>query len=969
MKKFLFLIAVLFLFSCGGDDTPNNEKGLCDDVTCSNHGKCYVLNDVAKCLCDTGYHAEALECIENGVTNPCTGITCSDKGTCENNNGTAICNCQNGYHAEGLTCVENNIENPCTGVTCSGKGTCENINGSPVCECNEGYHAEGLTCVENPATCDGITCSGHGTCSIVNNTPVCTCDEGYVKQGLSCVEEGQDIISCKTLQTTSTRCEATKNTNSQYLLLQGNILSDEKVLVGGDVLIDGNGIIVCAQCDCSNFTGYANASKVVCANAVITPGLINAHDHISYTQNAPATWGTERFDHRHDWRKGLRGHTKIPATGSATNSQQQWGEFRNVVAGTTSMAGSGGGTGFLRNIDKQGNLQEGVDLGSIHYETFPLNDSDGTFKTADCSYPGGIDNPASVLSNDCYLPHVAEGIDNEARNEFLCVSSSNRGGKDLTERNSAFVHTIGLNGSDAMEMAENKTAVIWSPRSNISLYGNTASVTTYKNVGVLIGIGTDWTYSGSINIIRELQCAAYLNQNYYANTFSFKELWKMATKNNAVALSVADKIGVIKENRVADIAIFFHDKADYYQSIIESNPDDVILVLRGGKPLYGDKTLTDLPNLTGCDVMESVCGVEKFACIQREAGTTFSSFKQANSGSYMLYSCSTPTNEPTCIPFRPSEYSSTSTDIDKDGVADDVDNCPNIFNPKRPLDGNTQGNADQDSFGDACDVCPLVANSTNCVVFSMYDKDDDGIDDIIDNCPFFSNFGQEDRDEDGVGDSCDICPDVIGEVCEISIYSVKQGTIPVGSNVTLEGFVTAVSGKNFVIQTAQNNYDETLQAKFSGIYVYLGSTSTLTVPVVGDYVSVTGVVKNYFNELELSPVTAVTKITTHTNTMPVATVVNTADVKTGGSLADDYEGVLVKVENVNVTEINPVIHGNDTVADLCVVNNDLRIDNLIYTAMPAFTVGQSFTSITGILMFQREDSKLEPRNAADLIAQ
>ena len=42
---------------------------------------------------------------------------------------------------------------------------------------------------------------------------------------------------------------------------------------------------------------------------IVSPGLINAHDHIGWIHQPPAQWG-ERFEHRHDWRKGKRGHSR-----------------------------------------------------------------------------------------------------------------------------------------------------------------------------------------------------------------------------------------------------------------------------------------------------------------------------------------------------------------------------------------------------------------------------------------------------------------------------------------------------------------------------------------------------------------------------------------------------------------------------------------------------------------------------------
>ena len=71
-------------------------------------------------------------------------------------------------------------------------------------------------------------------------------------------------------------------------------------------------------------------------------------------------------------------------------------------------------------------------------------------------------------------------------------------------------------------------------------------------------------------------------------------------------------------------------------------------------------------------------------------------------------------------------------DDDNDGVRDVVDNCPLISNM-------TQIDTDMDGMGNDCDG----------------DDDNDGVIDEDDNCPLTYNPNQEDRDNDGLGDVCD----------------------------------------------------------------------------------------------------------------------------------------------------------------------------------------------------------------------
>ena len=57
-----------------------------------------------------------------------------------------------------------------------------------------------------------------------------------------------------------------------------------------------------------------------------------------------------------------------------------------------------------------------------------------------------------------------------------------------------------------------------------------------------------------------------------------------------------------------------------------------------------------------------------------------------------------------------------ANDRDGDGIPDDVDNCPDHFNPIRPQDtARKQSDVDGDGLGDICDPYPLCAkNDASC---------------------------------------------------------------------------------------------------------------------------------------------------------------------------------------------------------------------------------------------------------------
>ena len=509
----------------------------------------------------------------------------------------------------------------------------------------------------------------------------------------------------------SSECVVTSRSGAG-LALKGTLLLSSKVIKGGTITIDSNGIMTCIGCNCSVDDEMPIAD---CGSAVISPGMINTHDHMGWTHRSPAQWGNERYEHRHDWRKGKRGHSKISVSGGANADNKTWGELRQLMSGTTTLAGAGDANGLVRNVDS--GKQEGLNQEPVDLETFPLGDSSGSLIASGCGY-NRIPN-SNVLNEDAWVPHVAEGIDVEARNEFLCMNSSENGGRDVTAANGAFVHSIAVNAEDCAAMAASGTSVIWSPRSNISLYGNTAPVTLLDTMGVKIALGTDWTPSGSMNLVRELRCAEYLNKSHYGNYFTPQKLWRMVTQYAAEALAIDDAVGMLQPGMVADIAIYNNVLEDPYRNIIRASPDGTLLVLRAGEVLYGnDELVASLTNNSeNCETMpQAVCGSMKRVCLKQDTGKSYSQLVQANTYSYDLFFCDVPTGEPTCVPKRPNEYTGITDpdDLDGDGIANGDDNCARIFNPVRPMDGSSQADFDSDGLGDLCDPCPLDANSEDC---------------------------------------------------------------------------------------------------------------------------------------------------------------------------------------------------------------------------------------------------------------
>lgn len=753
-------------------------------------------------------------------------------------------------------------------------------------------------------------------------------------------------------------CE-TVHQGSAYTYIEGTVLFAEGAIQRSSLLIDPEGVISCTGCDCLQEAKANDATRISCANGLISPALINSHDHLTWANVKPQSAGDERFEHRNDWRGGKRGHKKlsIPSGGEAATAITM-GEIRQMMVGTLSIAGSNAVEGFVRNLDNSG-FMEGLTHEPLDYDTFPLESgSDYDFRVDNCAY--SRQPQLAYLGFGRHLMHVAEGIDDAARNEFQCLSGLRSDGYDALEAKNTIIHGVGLLPEDAAELAKDGTALVWSPRSNVSLYGNTATVPMFKNQGVNVALGTDWVPSGSAHLLREAQCAININDRYWNKSLSDIELWQMMTSKAASAMKVEQQLGRIAKGLIADIVIY-HDlkQENVYRSIMKSEAKDTALVLRAGAPMYGDSELLSSLTQENCERID-VCGESKALCYDREAKgiiasqgmsdlKTFVEKMKNSANAYPLFFCAAPADEPTCEPTRSGEYQGiTSDDLDGDGVVNTVDSCPRIFNPIRPLDKGRQADGDNDGIGDTCDICPLDSGN-DCSKMSDDDRDQDGFVDIVDNCPLNANPLQEDADNDGTGDACDACALLSNpgfSACKLDTMSTFNSSredptllssLRPKAYVAISGLVSAIGKSGYFLQD---------EASTSGVYVYLPKAEK---PKVGQRLDLTAVYDVYQGEVQITDPTIISSVE---GPAPQAQPFSVKAVEDPANV-----GLLVTLEGKVSEGQNAGVFGIDEAAN---VGNFFGL-----FPIPSPLIGDSYR-VTGILRKTQNQFFVEPRSAEDI---
>ena len=708
-------------------------------------------------------------------------------------------------------------------------------------------------------------------------------------------------------------CDVSIGTGSATLI-QGDVFLEGGLLTNAEVLIDGEAI-VCTGCDCSNETQFATATTLVCTDAVISPGLINGRVSSTFSYNPPFN-NPGRYQQRHDWRLGRRGNTQLTAAFSGGSDQVKWEELRSVMAGVTSAVASGNADGMIRNLDRN---DEFASRETTDVDTFPLGDANGTQLASGCAYP----NIADQIPLNSAVWRVAEGIDAEARNEFLCLSGTGTDSTDVLEAPVAIDSGAGLTFVDIVSTVSRGTRLVWTPRSDTSLYGNTAMVPVFKAAGAKIGLGTIWSASGSANMARELACAAQWSDRW-GGVFSDEELVNLATKNVAQLAGFGDVIGEIAVGKTADLAIWSTASHPQLQAIINAQNKDVALVMRGGVPLYGEVDLIQaLAPADDCELID-VCGESKRLCAEREFGETLAQIvDDAPSGAYSLFACGAWPDEPTCLPSRsaPDAYTGMAIagDSDGDGVDDATDNCVDVFNPPTPLDPGVQADSDGDGLGDLCDLPDPVAP---------------------------------------IGGFDPPPPQLI------TVYDAKTNPDLLNQFVTLNDMiVTAVFDDGFWCQLATDSADY-VGVEDSGIYSFTGETPSVA---IGDRITFERTrLIDFFGQRQLSdPAVRIARSGPGIN----PTVLDGAALEglVIAQAASPYEGVLVTVQSVVVTDPMPDGGPGDDGTNEFEVASGLRVDDLIFLIDPQPGLGESFSSITGPVAFRNDLLKLLPRSLSDVV--
>jgi len=320
--------------------------------------------------------------------------------------------------------------------------------------------------------------------------------------------------------------------------------------------------------------------NVIKTDGFIYPGLIDLHNHLAY--NFIPLWKIDRkFETRYQWPKLSRYKSEITGPKNLlvrANAVEllKYVESKGLVSGVTCIDGWATlsrpyAAWLLRNVEVQ-------PFGGIEPKVY---------QSVMRIQPGQFSKKKEHMKKgNAFIYHLAEGTADKLHEEYDDIKQNG-----LITGKLVGVHCTALRSKHWKLMGKKKSKLVWSPLSNLLLYGKTTDVVSAKKKGVLICLGSDWSPTGTKSPLWELKVADLVNKEDFKGYFSDKRLTEMVTINPAKAVGFDDKIGIIKARHYADLVIFEKVNPDPYRNLIECTEKNLILSIIAGVPRYGDHKL------------------------------------------------------------------------------------------------------------------------------------------------------------------------------------------------------------------------------------------------------------------------------------------------------------------------------------------------------------------------------------------
>lgn len=365
----------------------------------------------------------------------------------------------------------------------------------------------------------------------------------------------------------------------RFVLVGDVVTMDQNRTVwpSGRVCLEGNTIAAVLPSNGDLPPSFQNA-PVVPTGGTIYPGLFDLHNHLPYN-HIPFWKVGQAFRSRKEWQGLAEYYPAVTAPYQLLNGNPdpaypqaiaRHAECRGLFGGVTTGHGMGSKAGpyagLMRNVEAPG-----VDtLPTVKSHT---PDFDDTELQKMLAWTG---------QGKPFVYHLSEGLGDYGAGVFRYLKRANGGlNKYLT-----CIHAVGIpdDGWDAMRAV---AGIVWSPTSNLLLYGQTCKVAEAKSRGIRIAIGADWAPSGCKNLLGELKVARAVSR-HMGNVLSDVELVAAVTCVPAAMIGWDGRLGSIEAGKFADLLVLRGVGGDPYARLLEAEETSIRAVIIDGRIRLGE---------------------------------------------------------------------------------------------------------------------------------------------------------------------------------------------------------------------------------------------------------------------------------------------------------------------------------------------------------------------------------------------
>jgi 5-methylthioadenosine/S-adenosylhomocysteine deaminase len=374
--------------------------------------------------------------------------------------------------------------------------------------------------------------------------------------------------------------------SSPPLALAGRIatLDGAGKVVDHGVLYCRDGSIVAVQPASAPAPAGFEAVPVTQTRGTLLPGLVELHNHMPY--DVLSLWQVPRhFDNRDQWSAPSNPDYHRLVTGpmqvlgadpDVVPAIVRYVEVRALLGGTTTGQGIALAKsaiishfrGLVRNVESTHDPD--LKPAATHIADIDSTDADHFL--------------ARISGSQKIILHLSEGIDTHAHDAFEALHLAN-GDWAITD-NLIGIHCLALTAADFKTFGKHGGSMVWSPLSNLLLYGQTADVGAALDAGVPVALGSDWAPSGSKDVLGELKVAQAVAHTAGAELTPLA-LVRMVTTTPAAMLGWGAHLGSLEAGKRADLLVLDGQTGDPYQQLIDATEADFHLVMINGTPRVG----------------------------------------------------------------------------------------------------------------------------------------------------------------------------------------------------------------------------------------------------------------------------------------------------------------------------------------------------------------------------------------------